>query len=159
MNPILDESMLDQANYVLVQKSVASGDWTLVSISKTRQPITNERQERIVINKSLTAFAPDYTDYSFQTYVDRGNYNFETTIMHCKSTPLKAKQYGPCNSEFASVFVPMSVTKAYVAGRMGYAAKKEWEDPLTNTRRYVDSPQWVLQVVGAFEKLGIPKNK
>lgn len=153
ISPILGKADKANARYVLIEKSIADGKYQLVSISKTPQPITNARQERIAFNHHLTGFAPDYTDYSFQTYTDRGNYNTETVIMRCGSVMSKTESYSPCNSAFAEVFVPMGVTKAHVAGNMSSAEKQAWDDPSRNRMRYVSSPQRALQQAGVFERL------
>lgn len=153
VNPILGKNNMSDARYVLIEKSIADGKYQVVSMSLTRQPITNDRQERIAFTKDLTGFAPDFTDYAFQTHTDSGNYNEQTAIMQCKATPPKTAKYSPCNSTFADVFVPMGVTKAYAAGRMSYEVHKSWEDPARNTMRYVSSPQWALKQAGVFERL------
>ncbi len=153
VQPILGKAAMADAKYVLIEKSIADGKYQLVSMSATRQPITNARQERIAFNRDLTGFAPDFTDYSFQTYTDAGNYNQQTVIMRCTAVPPKTEQYGPCNSAFADVFVPTGVVKAYVAGQMGAATKKTWDDPRQNPMRSVDSPQWALRQAGVFERL------
>ena len=148
--PVLGKRNMTDARYVLLEKSVVDGKYKLVSMSKLRQPITNERQERIAFNQNLTAFAPDYTDYSFTTYVDRGNYDERTVIMRCGAVPNKVMQYGPCNSAFARVFVPTGVVKAYVAGDMSSYEKKQWDNgPL----RYVISPAWALAQAGVFARM------
>jgi hypothetical protein len=151
--PILGKASMGDARYVLIEKSIADGRYKIVSMSKIRQPITNARQERIAFTKDITGFAPDFTDYAFQTYTDSGNYDEQTVIMRCNSVPPKTEKYSPCNSAFADVFIPMGVTKAYVAGRMSTAAKKSWEDPSSNNMRYTGSPQWALKQAGVFERL------
>lgn len=153
VSPILGKAAMTGARYVLIEKSIADGKYQLVSMSRSRQPITNARQERIAFNSDLTGFAPDYTDYSFETYTDSGNYDNQTVIMRCYSTPSKTEKYSPCNSAFADKFVPMGVVKAYVAGRMSTAAKQSWDDPSRNTMREVGSPYWALKQAGVFEKL------
>ncbi|SMG28249.1 hypothetical protein [Paraburkholderia susongensis] len=153
VSPVLGKNAMKGARYVLIEKNIADGKYRVVSISTSRQEITNDRQERIAFNADLTGFAPDYTEYSFQTYTDRGNYGEQTEIMRCASFPQKTYAYTPCNSAFADVFVPMGVTKAYIAGQMGYAAKKSWDDPKNNNMRYVSSPQWALAQAGVFERL------
>ena len=152
--PILGKSAMTDARYVLLEKSIADGRFKIISISKTRQPITNERQERVAFNADLTAYAPDYTDYSFRTHVDSGNYNQETVTMTCApSTPPKTEKYSPCNSAFGNLFIPTGVTKAYVAGQLSAAAMKSWEDPAQNRVRYVDSPKFELAQAGVFTQL------
>jgi hypothetical protein len=153
ISPILGKAHMQDARFVLLEKSIGDGKYKVVSISKTRQPITSARQERVAFNKDLTGFAPDFTDYAFQTYTDTGNYDQQTVIMHCTSVPPKTVKYGPCNSDFADVFVPFGVTKAYVAGRMSTAAKQSWEDPSRNDMRYTGSPEWALKQAGIFERL------
>lgn len=153
ISPILGKSAMANARYVLIEKSIADGKFKVVSMSRTRQPITNARQERIAFTNDLTGFAPDFTDYSFQTYTDGGNYNQETVIMRCNGTPLKTEKYSPCSSDFSQVFIPAGVTKAYVAGQMHKSVKDSWENPATNSMRYTSSPQWALKQAGVFERL------
>ena len=151
--PILEKAQRDTAKFVLLEKSISDGRFAVVSISASRQPITNARQERIAFNADLTAYAPDYFDSSFRTYVDSGNYGAKTVITDCVSAPPKTQQYSPCNSEFGEVFVPFGVTKAYVAGGKSAESMKEWTDPARNRMRAVQSPQYALMQAGVFQRL------
>jgi hypothetical protein len=151
--PILGKAAMSNARYVLIEKSIADGKYKVVDMGSNRQAITNARQERIAFSSDLTSYAPDFTEYSFQTYTDSGNYNEQTVVMRCDSVPEKTEKYGPCNSEFAGVFVPMGVTKAFVAGRMTNAAKASWENPKSNLLREVSSPLWALRQAGVLERL------
>lgn len=151
--PTIGKGAMEGAKYVLLEKSIADGRYTVVSMSSTRQPIANERQERIAFNAALTAFAPDFTDIAFRTYVDEGNYNQATVITTCDDFPLKTRQYSPCNSAFGDVFVPTGVTKRYVAGQMSADAMKQFNDPTRNRSRYVTTPQYVLAEAGVFARL------
>ncbi len=151
--PVLERAQRDTAKFVLLEKNIADGRFAVVSISASRQPIANARQERIAFNSDLTAFAPDYTDSSFRTYVDNGNYAQQTVITDCSSALPKTQQYSPCNSEFGAVFVPTGVTKAYVAGNMSASAMKGWNDAARNRMRYVESPQYALVQAGVFQRL------
>lgn len=153
IEPILGKARMGDARYVLIEKSIESGKYVLVDISKNRLAITNERQERIVFNKDLTAFATDFTDGEFQTYADEGNYGIETVIVRCRSYPKKIVEYSPCNSSFADVFVPMGVTKAYVAGAISTQMNKEWNNPAINNRRYSRSPLYALKEAGVFSHM------
>lgn len=153
ISPILGKAAIANARYVLIEKSIADGNYQVVSMSKTRQPISNARQERIAFTNDLTGFAPDFTEYSFQTYTDAGNYNQETIIMRCNVIPLKTDKYSPCNSSFAEIFIPTGVIKAHAAGQMSSAVKDSWVSPSTNSMRYVRSPQWALKQAGVFERL------
>lgn len=154
VSPILGKSGMAGARYVLLEKSIADGKYKVVGQpSKMRQPITNERQERIAFNADLTGYAPDYTDYSFETYVDSGNYGQKTATMTCVEFPLKTQKYGPCTSEFGDVFTPFGVVKEYNAGRLNQRSWKEWTDPALNRMRYVKSPQYALMQAGVFARM------
>jgi len=153
VDPILGKNGMENARYVLLEKNIADGKYKLVSMSKTRQPITNERQERIAFNADLTGYAPDYTDYAFETYADSGNYNQQTVIMRCAGFPLKTQKYNPCTSAFGELFIPTGITKAYVAGSMSANAMKAWQDPARNRIRYVESPRFALSQAGVFSRL------
>ncbi|WP_298412889.1 hypothetical protein [Janthinobacterium sp.] len=151
--PVLEKVHRETAKFVLLEKSIADGRFAVVSISAVRQPITNARQERIAFNSDLTSFAPDYADSSFRTYVDDGNYGQKTVITDCGLASPKTQMYSPCDSEFGEVFVPASVTKAYVAGSMNAYSMKAWNDPARNRMRYVVSPQHALVQAGVFQRL------
>lgn len=153
VSPVLGKSAMANARYVLIEKSIADGKYHVVSMSKSRQPITNARQERIAFTDDLTGFAPDFTDYSFQTYSDPGNYGQETVVMRCASVQQKTDNYSPCSSDFAGLFIPMGITKSYVAGQISYESRQAWENPATNKWRYVRSPMGALQQAGVFERL------
>lgn len=152
-NPILDKAQRQTAKFVVLEKGIADGRYVVVSISASRQPFTNPRQERIAFNADLTAFAPDFTDSSFRTFIDSGNYNQATVVTDCGATTPKSQSYTPCNSEFGEVFIPTSITKAYVAGSKSAGAMKEWQDPARNRMRYVQSPQYALNQAGVFQRL------
>jgi len=151
--PILGKTSMGNARYVLIEKSIADGKYLLVNMSMTRQPITNERQERIAFTHDLTGYAPDYTDYSFQTHTDSGNYDQKTVVMRCNSVPSKTSQYNPCNSAFGQVFMPMGATKAFVAGHMSNDSYNSWQDPARNSLRSVRSPEGALMQAGVFARL------
>lgn len=152
-DPVLGRNIIGNARFVLIEKDIGTGKFKLVSMSNSRMTITNARQERVAFSNDLTSYAPDYTDARFYTYNDSGNYNQQTVIMDCRSTPSKTNSYSPCNSEFGKIFIPMGITKAYVAGQMSSNAHKTWEDPAQNIRRYVSSPSWALKQAGVFERL------
>lgn len=156
--------MLTQAErndgvYVLVEKSLADGKYQLVSISNTRPAIANARQERVIFSKDLQKFAADFTTYQWEIYADPGNYGQKTEVMRCTPDVSRDKliAYGPCSSELAETFVPMGVTKEYVAGKITKAAKDSWEDPRRNNRVAPINPWFVLSQSQAIEKLGIKK--
>jgi hypothetical protein len=152
--PVLGKQGSQGATFVLLEKNIADGHFTVVSISKTRQAIANDRQERVAFNSELTAFAPDYPDSSvFHTYVDTGNYNATTVIATCNRILPKTQEYSPCNSTFADVFIPMGIAKAYSGGKMAQGAWKEWQDPTRNRLRYVSSPQFALKQAGVFDHI------
>ncbi len=151
--PILAKSDRATAKYVLLEKSVADGKYKLLSMSAIRQPITNERQERIAFNADLSAFAPDFSEAYFQTYVDAANYGQQTVIAKCSAGALKTEQYSPCNSAFGAVFIPTGITKAYVAGSMSASAMNNWKEPSRNMMRYVESPMYALFESGVFQRL------
>ena len=153
VNPVLGKGAMSDARYVLLEKSISDGKYKVVSISKARPIITNERQERIAFNKELTGFAPDFTDYSFTTYTDQGNYGVNTVVMRCTAIPRKMDQYGPCNSTFSGVFVPTGVMKDYVAGRISQAQKDQWEKAKNNPLREVSSPEWALKQANVFDRM------
>ena len=153
VNPVLGKSAMSDARYVLLEKSIGEGKYNVVSISRSRQAIINERQERIVFNKELNGFAPDFTDYSFITYTDQGNYGVNTVVMRCIAVPRKMDQYGPCNSAFSEVFVPTGIMKDYVAGRISKAQKDQWEKAQSNPLREVSSPEWALKQANVFDRL------
>lgn len=153
VNPVLPQSEQAEAKFALLEKSIADGQYQLISLTDTRPSITNDRQERIIFNSSLTGYAFDFSHYQLKTYVDRGNYNLETVVALCTDAPPKTTAYTPCNSAFAEVFVPMGVTKSYVGGGMSTASKKRWEDPYENAMRYVNTPRWVLERTGVFQQL------
>jgi len=153
LQPVLDKAQRQTAKFVLLEKGTADGRYTLVSISASRQAITNPRQERIAFSADLTAFAPDFTESPFRTFIDSGNYNEATVVTDCGATIPKSQSYSPCNSEFGSVFIPTTITKAYVAGSKSADSMKEWRDPARNRVRYVDSPQYALNQAGVFQRL------
>jgi len=153
--PILGKEDGANATYVLLEKSIADGRMHLVSVSKTRQPIQNERQERIAFNEALTKFAPDFDAYAFQTYTDVRNYNQKTVVMVCGSnySPRKVVQYSPCNSEFGHVFVPMGVYKAGAVNDAAAEQVRNWENPKINRMRFITSPARALGQAGVFQHL------
>ncbi|MEM5386806.1 hypothetical protein VSR68_24905 [Paraburkholderia phymatum] len=152
--PILGPAERDNGIYVLLEKSIADGKYKVANVSRTRQPIANERQERVAFNSDLTRYAPDFTAAGFYTYADPGNYGEKTVITNCQGRAMKKTlEYSPCSSAFSYVFVPTSVTKSYVAGSMGYETHKRWEDPRFNLLRGVDSPRAALRQAGVFEHL------
>jgi len=152
--PILTKSDLPGAKFVLLEKSIANGQYTVVNISATRQPIANPRQERIAFNARLTAFAPDYEDTGFHTFTDSGNYGQQTVVLTCGPSVPKTRFYSACDSAFADVFIPMGLTKSYAAGRMSTETMKQLEDPARNHTRYVGSPEFALKQAGVFQRLG-----
>lgn len=151
-NPVLDKAQRYTAKFVLLEKGIADGRYAVVSISANRQAITNPRQERIAFSADQTAFAPDFSDSSFRTYIDSGNYNEATVVTDCGAPMPKSQSYTPCNSEFGSVFIPTTITKAYVAGSKSAESMKEWRDPARNRVRYVESPQYALTQAGVFQR-------
>ncbi|WP_144636055.1 hypothetical protein [Bordetella genomosp. 13] len=105
--PILGPSERDNGIYVLLEKSIADGKFRVVSTSKKRQPIANERQERVVFNQAITQFAPDFSADGFETYSDDGNYGQRTVIVDCRRHgAAKVTDYSPCSSEFSYVSTP-----------------------------------------------------
>ncbi len=155
VDPVLGKAAMNNVTYVLLEKSIADGKMHLVSISKTRQPIENDRQERIAFNSDLTRFAPDFTSYSFQTYSDAGNYGEKTVVMNCGAgtSNRKTSDYGPCSSDFGKVFVPMGVYKAGAVSNVAAAQVRNWENPELNHLRMVVSPAYALRQAGVFEHM------
>ncbi|SAK84184.1 hypothetical protein AWB79_05731 [Caballeronia hypogeia] len=154
VKPMLSPADRDNGIYVLIEKNIADGHYRLLNVSPSRQPIQNERQERIVFNRSRTQYAPDFTQRDFHTYTDRAFYNTETVVMNCdQHSRAKLSQYSPCSSFFGHVFVPTGVAKVYVAGQMSYEAHRRWEDPQTNLLRVVEDPEMALREAGAFEQV------
>lgn len=153
--PVLGKEEAGNATYVLLEKSIADGKMHLVSISKARPPIENERQERIAFNADLTRFAPDFDAYAFQTYTDYGNYNQKTVVMNCSVnySPRKVVQYSPCNSVFGRIFVPMGVYKAGAVNDAAAAQVRNWENPDFNRLRFIVSPAGALRQAGVFQHL------
>ena len=152
--PVLKREDVQKGNltYVLVEKSIADGSLRVLNISKSRQPIQNERQERIVFNGNLTKYAPDFDASIFYTYTDAGDYNFKTVVMDCRGhATRKTQDYSPCNSDFGRVFVPFSVYKAGAAGAVVNTSR--WEDPSINPVRVVVSPENSLRKAGVFDHL------
>lgn len=152
-NPVIGKKEMDDARFVLLEKSIADGQYKVVSISKTRQPITNERQERIVFNKDVTKYSADFSVYSFQTYVDNNNYREETVVMKCMGSTLKVVEYSPCSSNFRYVFVPTGVEKSYVAGQMSMLQHNRWTSAELNQLRGVRNPYYALKQAGIFERI------
>ncbi|CAB3804868.1 hypothetical protein [Pararobbsia alpina] len=153
-NPILLKEDVAKGNltYVLVEESIADGSLHIASISKARQSIQNERQERIVFNSDLTKFAPDFEISTFYTYSDAGNYNEKTVVMNCMGhLTKKTQEYSPCSSVYGSVFVPMGVYKAGAAGAAVDTSR--WENPHFNFLRVVASPEYTLRKAGVFDHL------
>lgn len=154
VEPILGPTERDKGIYVLLEKNIGDGKYKVVNVSRTRQAIANERQERVAFNSDMTRYAPDFSAADFYTYVDRGNYDQKTVITNCQGrSTKKTVEYSPCSSLFAFVFIPMSVTKAHVAGSMGSSTLKRWEDPRFNLLRQVGSPGGALRQAGVFENL------
>jgi hypothetical protein len=153
--PVLGKAAMENATYVLIEKSVADGTIHLVNISKTRQPIENERQERIAFNGDLTRFAPDFGVYAFQTYSDTANYDQQTVVMRCTGnySPRKTVEYSPCSSAFGRVFVPMGVYKAGAVNNSAAAEVTNWENPNVNRLRFIASPEYALRQAGVFDHL------
>lgn len=158
-DPILEDVGDKNLTYVLIEKAVTSDEYRLVEITKNKPRITNNRQERIAFNSSLTRFAVDFDEYDFDTYVDHQNYGQKTRIMVCqgKYRSVKINRYNPCTSAFSTPFIPTSVTKAYVAGRMPFEARKLWDNPNYNNKVVTVNPWSALASSGAIEKLGIKR--
>lgn len=155
--PMLTKSEIKGGTYILVEKSISDGKYKTVSIGKERPKIQNERQERIVFSEDLTKYAVDFEDYSWEEYVDRGNYNQATYVARCTTPQSKTRSYSPCSTEFKYTFVPMSVTKAYVAGHMSTNQKKAWEDPNRNPLVAPLNPWKAIHESGAVYEIGIVK--
>jgi hypothetical protein len=151
--PILGKVEIENAKFVLIEKSIEDGKYRVISMSAVRQPILNDRQERIAFNAAVTRFAPDFINTAFRTYTDQGNYGEETVVTACREFPLKIQNYSPCNSQFGSVFIPTGITKAYVAGGVSSAVMREWKEPALNHLRYVRSPEYALVQAGVFSRL------
>lgn len=158
-DPVLDETQSANRTYVLLEKEKGSNQYQLVSISKDKPKIANQRQERIAFNADLTRFAVDYDEYDWDTFVDHHNYGQKTRIMACqgKYKSVKTTRYNPCTSDFSAPFIPTSVTRAYVAGRMPFEARKLWDDPSWNTKVVAVNPWRALSESGAIQKLGIKR--
>jgi len=158
-DPILEDTGDKNLTYVLIEKAVTSDDYRLVEITKIKPKISNTRQERIAFNSNLTRYAVDFDEYDFDTYVDHQNYGQKTRVMVCqgKFRSVKTARYNPCTSAFSTAFIPTSVTKAYVAGRMPYEARKLWDNPNYNNKVVAVNPWSALASSGAIEKLGIKK--
>jgi hypothetical protein len=157
--PMLTDAERQGGTYVLLEKSVADGKYKVVDIAKQKQKIANSRQERVVFNSDLSAYAVDFDSHRWETYADSANYGTQTDIMRCGANPGgdKTSSYSPCSSDFRETFVPMGIIKAYTAGSMSYEAKKRWEDPRFNDRVVAGNPWYALQQSGAIEKLGIKR--
>ncbi|PLZ02400.1 hypothetical protein CY652_11775 [Burkholderia sp. WAC0059] len=162
-NPLLSKDELRNATFVLLEKSIADGKYHLVSVSKQRQPIKNARQERIAFSADLTHYAPDYQDRDFQTYNDPLNYQQKTVVYICDAAHLalmsrEPAMYTPCNSAFATRFMPMGIEKNYAMGRLDEATYRSYESPQTNQMRIVNSPRYALDQAGVMQNLGQLEN-
>lgn len=157
-DPVL-EGGGNNLTYVLLEKSLTKNEYRLVEISKVKPQISNRQQERIVFNDNLTRYAVDFDEYEFENFVDHQNYGQKTQIMVCKGKykSVKTTRYNPCTTDFNEPFVPMSITKAYAAGRMPYEARRLWDNPNFNNKVVVENPWSALKSSGAIEKLGIKK--
>jgi len=148
--PILGSDERDSGVYVLLEKNLRDGKYAVVNISDQRQAIQNERQERVVFNRELTRYAPDFPAEYFSTYSS----DQRTVIANCEDRSTRKKvEYSPCSSEFAKVFIPNSAVTSYVAGRMAYETWLDWKNPRVNVRRMVASPEGALIEAGVFENL------
>ena len=158
-DPVLAETDTVNLTYVLLEKEPGGNQYRLVSISKVKPKIANVRQERVAFNADLTRFAVDYDEYDWETFVDYQNYSQKTRIMVCqgKYRSIKTQRYNPCTSDFKAPFIPTSVTKAYVAGRMPYEARKLWDNPNWNNKVVTINPWQALSESGAIHKLGIKR--
>lgn len=158
-DPVLEEDGTGSPTYVLLEKALTDDKYRLVEITKTKPSISNRQQERIIFNGNLTRYAVDYDEYEFENFVDHQNYGQKTKIMVCKGkyNSVKTSRYNPCTSDFKTPFIPMSITKAYAAGRMPYEARRLWDNPSYNNKIEVQNPWSALRSSGAVEKLGIKK--
>lgn len=138
--PVLDTGTLKDATFVLLEKGVKDNVWRVVSISKTRQNMTNDRQERVAFNKELTLYAPDFTSYQFSKKSSNSS-----SVMTCTDVYApRVREYSPCNSEFGRVYIPAETPMP----------SPDWmKDPSRNPRRIVISPVNVLKQAGVFDRL------
>jgi len=135
----------------LLEKSIRDGKYAVINVSDVRQDIQNERQERVVFNRELTRYAPDFPAEYFSTYSS----DQRTVIADCDGrSTRKTVAYSPCSSEFADVFIPNRVLQSYLAGRMAYEVWLDWKNPRINARRTGGSPTGALIEAGVFENLG-----
>lgn len=156
-DPMLTKSDAKGGTYILVEKSISDGKYKTVSIGKERQKIQNERQERIIFSEDLTKFAIDFEEYSWEEYIDRGNYNEKSYVVKCTKSQTKTQSYNPCTTEFKYTFVPTSVTKAFIAGQISSSQKYAWEDPKRNPYVTTKSPWQALEESRAVYDIGIVK--
>jgi hypothetical protein len=155
-SPILSKDELNNATFVLLEKSIADGKYRLVSVSKQRQPVTNTRQERIAFSGDASHYAPDYEDRNFQTYTDQMNYGQQTVIYVCDDAHRalanqELATYTVCNSSFAKLFMPMGIEKNYAMGHLNAGTYHSYEDPRVNLMRIVVSPRAALEQAGVMQ--------